>query len=144
VQILYGRYLAAHPVDAIQCVAQTRRRHRCTSPILTPDAPTGIWKLMPATAEHGQLALPAAVMAVYDLTHLPYDQQVRWRTQRCTIHAATPTAADLAQADWEPFDPLLHHPHIHDRLPARVPRHNEPLAPHGTRLPMGPRRDGQA
>jgi hypothetical protein len=93
VQILYGRYLAAHPVDAIQCVAQTRRRHRCTSPVLDPDTPAGTWTLMPATAQRGQLALPAAVMAVYDLTHLPYAQQVRWRTQRCVVHAAGPTAA---------------------------------------------------
>ncbi|MEU6231245.1 hypothetical protein [Streptomyces sp. NPDC047042] len=31
VQILYVRYLAAHPVEEIRCVAQTRRRHRCTS-----------------------------------------------------------------------------------------------------------------
>ncbi|MFJ8077018.1 DUF6083 domain-containing protein [Streptomyces sp. NPDC096176] len=122
VQILYGRYLAAQPIDAIQCVAQTRRRIRCTSPLLSSDAPAGTWKLLPATAERGQLALPAAVMALYDLSHLPYEEQVRWRTQRCTVHAATPSAADLALTDWEPFDPLLHHQHIHDRLPTGTRR----------------------
>jgi hypothetical protein len=116
VQILYGRYLAARPVDDIQCVAQTCRRHRCTHPIFAPDAPAGTWALMPATAARGQLALPAADMAVYDLTHLPYAEQLRWRTQRCAAHVSTP-AADLALADWEVFDPLLHHQHIHSRLP---------------------------
>ncbi|MFI1018172.1 DUF6083 domain-containing protein [Streptomyces sp. NPDC020965] len=123
-QILYGRYLAAHPIDAIQCVAQTRRRTRCSQPVLTPGTSAGVWKLMPATAARGQLALPAADMAVYDLTHLPYDEQRRWRTQRCPAHAATPGAADLALADWESFDPLLHHRHIHPRLPTTTtPRH---------------------
>ncbi|MER6617489.1 hypothetical protein [Streptomyces xantholiticus] len=124
-QILYGRYLAACPVNAIQCVAQTRRRQRCTSAVLDPAVPGGIWTLMPATARHGQLALPTGDMAVYDLTHLPYDTQIRWRTQRCTTHAAAPAAADLALTDWEPFDPLLHHAHIHQRLPdsARRTRH---------------------
>ncbi|MFF3459668.1 DUF6083 domain-containing protein [Streptomyces sp. NPDC002730] len=83
VQILYGRYLAARPVDDIQCVAQTRRRHRCPRHVLAPDTPAGIWTLMPATATRGQLALSAADMAVYDLTHVPYTEQLRWRTQRC-------------------------------------------------------------
>jgi hypothetical protein len=63
VQILYVRYLAAGPVDAIQCVAQTRRRHRCTSPVLAPEARGGQWTLMPVAAEVGQLALPAETMA---------------------------------------------------------------------------------
>jgi hypothetical protein len=36
VQLLYVRYLAAHPVDEIQCVAQTRRRDRCTHRLLRP------------------------------------------------------------------------------------------------------------
>ncbi|WP_307717551.1 DUF6083 domain-containing protein [Streptomyces sp. V4I23] len=117
VQILYGCYLATCPIDAIQCVAQTRRRHRCTNSVLDPDDPSGIWRLMATTARHGQLALTARDMAVYDLTHLPYDTQIRWRTQRCTTHAAAPAAADLTLTAWEPFDPLLHHAHIHHRLP---------------------------
>jgi hypothetical protein len=138
VQILYGRYLAACPVDAIQCVAQTRRRQRCTSPVLDPADPSGIWTLMPATARHGQLALPADDMAVYDLTHLPYDIQLRWRTQRCTTHAAAPAAADLALADWEPFDPLLHHTHIHHRVPDKARRTGHtPLHHCPTRPPRG-------
>ncbi|WP_327321144.1 DUF6083 domain-containing protein [Streptomyces sp. NBC_01210] len=121
VQILYGRYLAARPVDDIQCVAQTRRRHRCPHPVLAAEGPAGVWRLMPATASRGQLALPAADMAVYDLTPLRYAEQLRWRTQRCPAHAAAPAAADLALADWEVFDPLLHHEHIHARLPATAP-----------------------
>ncbi|NUK82194.1 hypothetical protein HRW23_33515 [Streptomyces lunaelactis] len=121
VQILYGRYLAARPVDDIQCVAQTRRRRRCPHRVLAAEGPAGVWRLMPATAARGQLALPAADMAVYDLTHLPYAEQLRWRTQRCPAHVAAPAAADLALADWEVFDPLLHHQHIHARLPAAAP-----------------------
>ncbi|WP_405669577.1 DUF6083 domain-containing protein [Streptomyces sp. NBC_01530] len=122
VQLLYVRYLASRPVDEIQCVAQTRRRLRCTSPLLASDAPAGIWRLMPATATSGQLALPADVMAIYDLSRVSYAEQLRWRTQRCPQHAAVPTAADLAVADWEPFDPLRHHEHIHSRLPALTRR----------------------
>ncbi|MEV8398041.1 DUF6083 domain-containing protein [Streptomyces niveus] len=121
VQLLYGRYLADRPVEEIQCVAQTRARHRCTHPVLTPGAPAGIWTLMPATAERGQLTLPGGDMAVYDLTPLPYAEQLRWRTQHCPAHAATPAAADLARAGWEVFDPLLHHQHIHPRLPLTTP-----------------------
>ncbi|MGW1002052.1 DUF6083 domain-containing protein [Streptomyces sp. NPDC002520] len=120
VQLLYVRYLAARPVEEIQCIAQTRRRHRCTSTLLSPDAPAGTWTLVPATATSGQLALPAAVMAVYDLSGIPYAEQLRWRAQRCWQHAAIPAAADLAVADWEPFDPLRHHEHVHNRLPART------------------------
>ncbi|MFF5044708.1 DUF6083 domain-containing protein [Streptomyces nigra] len=122
VQLLYLRYLAARPVDEIRCIAQTRRRHRCTSTLLSPGAPAGTWRLVPATATSGQLALPAEVMAIYDLSRLPYAEQLRWRAQRCPQHAAIPTAADLAVADWEPFDPLAHHEHIHNRLPTRTRR----------------------
>ncbi|WP_329258477.1 DUF6083 domain-containing protein [Streptomyces sp. NBC_01478] len=124
VQILYIRYLAARPVGEIQCVAQTRHRDRCTRILLTPDGSTGIWTLVPATAERGQLALPAEVMALYDLSSLPYAEQLRWRTQRCPQHAAAPTAADLVRAEWEPFDPLLHHDCVSRRLPihGRRPR----------------------
>ncbi|WP_307721066.1 hypothetical protein [Streptomyces rishiriensis] len=68
-------------------------------------------------------------MAVYDLTALPYAEQLRWRTQRCSTHTATQSAADLALADWEPFDPMLHRAHIHNRLPNHVrrprPTHHE-------------------
>ncbi|MEH0420831.1 DUF6083 domain-containing protein [Streptomyces sp. B21-083] len=122
VQILFVRYLAARPLDEIQCVAQTRRRDRCTLRMLASHGPAGLWRLVPATATQGQLALPAEVMAVYDLSSVPYAEQVRWRTQRCPEHAATPTAADLALTDWEPFDPLVHHAYVHRRLPTHSRR----------------------
>ncbi|MEH0524839.1 DUF6083 domain-containing protein [Streptomyces stelliscabiei] len=117
VQLLYVRYLAAGPVEDIQCVALTRRRGRCTRPVLAPHIPAGSWTLMPATSTTGQLALPADVMAVYDLSALSYAEQLRWRAQHCPQHAATTTAPDLTVPDWEPFDPLLHREHIHTRLP---------------------------
>ncbi|WP_245970680.1 DUF6083 domain-containing protein [Streptomyces rishiriensis] len=117
VQLLYIRYLANRPVDEIQCVAQTRRRRRCTSPLLTPQSPAGVWTLVSTTAVRGQLPLHGEVMAVYALTHLHYADQLRWRAQRCPEHAATPTAPDVTVAEWEPFDPLLHHEHIRSRLP---------------------------
>lgn len=36
------------------------------------------------------------------------------------LHAAAPQAADLALAEWEVFDPLLHHSHMHPRLPTTI------------------------
>ncbi|MEV7068883.1 DUF6083 domain-containing protein [Streptomyces collinus] len=117
VQLLLCRYLAEHPVEDIRCVAQTRHRHRCTHPVLAPTAPGGIWRLLPTGPRRGQLALPDVLMAVYDLGHLPYSEQLRWRAQRCPQHAAAPGAADLALAEWRPFDPLLHTAHIRTRLP---------------------------
>ncbi|MCX5063847.1 MULTISPECIES: DUF6083 domain-containing protein [unclassified Streptomyces] len=115
VQLLLCRYLAQQRLEDPRCVAQTRHRHRCPNPILA--SPAGVWKLLPATARHGQLALPDALMAVYDLGHLSYGEQLRWRTQRFPAHATAPGAADLALAGWQPFDPLLHAAHIHTHLP---------------------------
>nr|WP_119581877.1 DUF6083 domain-containing protein [Streptomyces europaeiscabiei] len=120
VQLLYIRYLAAGPVEEIQCVALTRRRGRCTRPVLAPHIPAGTWTLMPATSSAtGQLALPADVMAVYDLSALSYAEQLRWRAQHCPQHAATAAVPDLTVPDWESFDPLLHREHIRTRLPTR-------------------------
>lgn len=122
VQLLLCRYLAQQRLEDLRCVAQTRHRHRCPHPVLAPAGPAGMWKLLPATTQHGQLALPDVLMAVYDLGHLSYGEQLRWRTQRCPAHATAPGAADLALACWEPFDPLLHAAHIHTRLPHSSPR----------------------
>ncbi|MEC4020339.1 DUF6083 domain-containing protein [Streptomyces sp. H27-D2] len=118
VQMLCSRYLAARPLDAIQCIAQTRRRRRCPQPVLTADASAGEWRLLPAGSR--QHATPASGMAVYDLAHLPYTEQLRWRTQYCPAHAGAPDAAHLALAEWEVFDLRLHHEHAHSRLPAVV------------------------
>ncbi|MFI6281805.1 DUF6083 domain-containing protein [Streptomyces sp. NPDC050988] len=121
VQLLLGRYLAEGPIDGIRCVAQTRQRRRCPHPVLDPRTSVGIWTLLPVGPQHGQLALPDALMAVYDLSRLPYTEQLRWRTQRCTDHAATPGAADLTLAGWQVFDPLLHAAHLRTRLPHPPP-----------------------
>ncbi|NBM18717.1 hypothetical protein GUY61_24575, partial [Streptomyces sp. GC420] len=117
VQILLCRYLAEHTVEHLRCVAQTRNRHRCTHTVLTPNKPAGTWRLLPTGPCRGQLALPDTLMAVYDLGHLPYSEQLRWRAQRCPQHAATPGAADLALAGWQTFDLLLHATHIRTHLP---------------------------
>ncbi|GAA2679248.1 DUF6083 domain-containing protein [Streptomyces lunalinharesii] len=122
VQLLYCRYLAPTPLDNIQCVAQTRQRRRCTHHVLSPQAPAGTWTLTPATPPCGQLALPTSQMAIYNLNHLPSPEQLRWRAQRCPLHAAPSQASDLALAEWELFDPLLHHTHIHTRLPTATRR----------------------
>ncbi|MGW4167281.1 DUF6083 domain-containing protein [Streptomyces chartreusis] len=119
VQMLLCRYLAASPVEQLRCVARARHRHRCTQPVLAPTAPAGIWRLLPTGSRRGQLALPDVLMAVYDLVHLPYSEQLRWRAQRCPRHAVTSGAADLALAGWQPFHPLVHTGHIH----TDVPRH---------------------
>ena len=63
-------------------------------------------------------------MAVYDLSRLPYAEQLRWRTQRCPAHATTHGAADLALAGWQVFDPLLHAAHLRTRLP-HPPTHGQ-------------------
>ncbi|MGW3835135.1 DUF6083 domain-containing protein [Streptomyces microflavus] len=118
-QLLSVRYIASHPIDAIRCVAQTRQRHRCTRPVLDDQAPPGTWTLAPTTLlgrRPPSLSLPVGRMAVYDLTHLPCTEQLRWRHQHCPGHA-TSSAADLALTEWEPFDLWLHHQHIHPRLP---------------------------
>ncbi|MEU0107608.1 DUF6083 domain-containing protein [Streptomyces sp. NPDC006251] len=125
VQLLYVRYLAACPVDEIQCVAQTRHRHRCIATVLSPDATGGVWTLVPVSGAPGQLALPSDVMAVYSLSALSYQEQLRWRAQRCVQHDASRTAADLEVADWEPFDALRHHEFIRTRLPL----HGRPSGP---------------
>jgi hypothetical protein len=118
VQFLYLNYVAPGPLEQIQCVAQTRARHRCPHPLLDPAALPGTWILQPVhPAGGGQLPLPADCMAVYDLTHLPYSEQLRWRAQRCPAHAAAPAAADTARTAWEPFNPLTHHQHIQHHLP---------------------------
>ncbi|MGW0584282.1 DUF6083 domain-containing protein [Streptomyces sp. NPDC002920] len=116
VQLFLARYLASSPLDDIQCVAQTRQRHRCPHPVRHPHIP-GRWRLLPTGPQRGQLTLPTQLMAVYDLGHLPHAEQLRWRTQRCPTHTAAPGAADLALTGWQVFDPLLHSAHIHTRLP---------------------------
>ncbi|MGQ4361715.1 DUF6083 domain-containing protein [Streptomyces sp. SAS_272] len=116
-RILLTPYLSSHPIQEVRCIAQTRHRHRCTQPVLSLAQPAGRWRLLPIQPQHTQLALPDGLMAVYDLSHLSYSEQLRWRTQRCTVHSAAPGAADLALADWQPFNALLHTAHIHPRLP---------------------------
>ena len=116
--MLLGRYLADGPVEDIRCVAQTRATATAApSPSSPPTSPPGSWRLLPRGPQRGQLALPAQTMAVYDLSHLPYAEQLRWRTQRCPAHAATHGAADLALAGWQVFDPLLHAQHLRTALP---------------------------
>ncbi|MET7944143.1 DUF6083 domain-containing protein [Streptomyces sp. NPDC005302] len=117
VQLLLGRYLADAALEDLQCVAQTRQRTRCPQRVLHPTLPQGAWTLLPVSPQRGQLALPAKLMALYDLSRLPYAEQLRWRTQRCPAHAAAPGAADLTPAGWQVFDPLLHAAHLHTRLP---------------------------
>lgn len=119
VQLLCNRYIAARPVEDIQCVAQTVRRTRCPHPVLAPGTTPGKWTLTPAGLRpaHRQLSLPAIDIALYDLGHLPYSEQLRWRTQHCPVHAAAQDAPDLALAEWEPFDPLHHHAFLATRMP---------------------------
>ncbi|MDR6980993.1 hypothetical protein J2X68_007735 [Streptomyces sp. 3330] len=117
VRILLTHYLGDRPTADIRCIAQTRHRHRCTHPVHDPRIPAGRWRLLPTAPQPGQLTLSAQLMAVYDLQHLAYAEQLRWRTQRCPAHATAPGAADLTPAAWQPFDPLLHAAHIHPHLP---------------------------
>lgn len=131
IRLLYLRYLAPGPLEHITCVAQTRTRHRCTHPVLDLEALPGSWTLIPLhpSHRHDDGCLPLTddqQMAVYDLNHLPYADQLRWRAQRCPTHAQAPAAADIALASWEPFNPRTHRLHI---------QHHLPHAPHGHRWP---------
>ncbi|MFF5728196.1 DUF6083 domain-containing protein [[Kitasatospora] papulosa] len=128
VRLLCSRYLAPRPIDVIRCVSQTRQRHRCTRPVFDPGIPGGTWKLRPVPTPGLDLFSPASLMAVYDLTHLPYAEQLRWRHQHCPDHA-TPGAADLSPAEWEPFDPVLHHQYIYPRLRCRGHDNHHPTSP---------------
>ncbi|MDI5973981.1 DUF6083 domain-containing protein [Streptomyces sp. SL13] len=136
VRMLYVLYLAPAPVEQIHCVAYTRTRQRCPMPINTPN-PTGTWVLLPNGPQRPsqeQLPLPENMMAVYDLVHLPYTDQLRWRAQRCTVHAAVPEAADAAMPAWQPFDLRRHRQHLHHHLPPTPPTparpgHTHPLQP---------------
>ncbi|MFJ9908056.1 DUF6083 domain-containing protein [Streptomyces sp. NPDC101152] len=122
VQLLLVRYLAPAPLEAVRCVAQTRHRHRCTHAVQTQDRPAGRWRLLPTGPScRSQRALSDALMAVYDLGHLPHTEQLRWRAQHCPTHAATPGTADIALAAWQVFDPLLHAAHIRSNLPHPEP-----------------------
>ncbi|MGX8910219.1 DUF6083 domain-containing protein [Streptomyces netropsis] len=127
VQFLYVRYLAPSPLEKIPCVAQTRNRQRCPHPVLDPDALPGAWTLIPVhpdSSSPGQLPFTSPAMAVYDLNRVPYAEQLRWRAQRCSAHAAAPAAADMALTAWEPFNPRIHHRHIQHHLPD--PPHSRP------------------
>ncbi len=128
VQMLYVHFLAPGLLSDVRCVAFTRARRRCTEPVLDPRAPNGTWTLVPAgsrpAAGEGQLPLPVVWMAVYDLSGLPYAEQLRWYAQRCPAHATVRAAADAVMKEWEVFDPQAHHQHIHCELPQDQPPSN--------------------
>ncbi|MFD7068299.1 DUF6083 domain-containing protein [Streptomyces sp. NPDC059913] len=119
VQLLHGRYLAAKPIENIQCVAQTIRRTRCPHLVLTPRINPGKWTLAPAAPHRTQHQTnrPTARIAVYDLSPLPHSEQLRWYAQHCPTHTAARSAPDLTLTEWEPFDPLVHHAFLVTRLP---------------------------
>ncbi|MFG2825065.1 DUF6083 domain-containing protein [Kitasatospora sp. NPDC048365] len=123
VHMLHSHYLAPAPLAAIRCVAQTLRRTRCPNPV-ADDIDLGRWTLMPVdtaatdTPRHLTSHLTPPEMAVFQLTHLPYVTQARWRGQRCLAHASS-RAADIALTQWEPFNPFLHRQHIRTELPTQ-------------------------
>lgn len=123
--LLYTRFLAPGSLEDLRCVAQTRMRRRCGLPVLDPEALSGTWRLEPVDPllrpGAGRLPTTQEVMAVYDLTGLPYAEQLRWHNQRCPTHAAIDEAADHARTEWEPFHPGRHHQHIREQLPDPSP-----------------------
>ncbi|MFD3452872.1 hypothetical protein ACFWVC_11910 [Streptomyces sp. NPDC058691] len=60
-------------------------------------------------------------MALYDLTGLPYAEQLRWHKQRCPTHAVIDEAADSVRTEWVPFHPDRHRRYVLDRLPDPLP-----------------------
>ena len=122
-QLFHTLYLAPGRVEEIPCVSLTIRRSRCPHPLTHQARDTGVWTTVPVPPglgrrHQGELTehLTGTAMAVYDLSHLPYPSQLRWRTQHCPVHAASP-AADTALTVWEPFDAFLHHQHITPTIP---------------------------
>lgn len=124
VRLLHLLYLAPGPAADTPCVALTARRHRCPHPLTHQAWDLGQWAIIPVPAAHrrGHLTehLTDTPMAVYDLTHLPYLCQLRWRSQRCPAHTAS-SAGDIALTDWEPFDTFAHHQHITPTPPREHP-----------------------
>ncbi|MEV6212026.1 DUF6083 domain-containing protein [Kitasatospora sp. NPDC051914] len=125
VHFLHTDYLAPGPLHTVRCIAQTLRRTRCTNTIDTRP-PAGRWVLRPADpapTSPGHLAshLTDTLMAVYHLGHQPYGEQLRWRSQHCTVHAPS-RAADVALTQWQVFDPYSHHQHIRRTLPGAAAR----------------------
>ncbi|MDX2815714.1 DUF6083 domain-containing protein [Streptomyces sp. PA03-5A] len=119
--LLYTRFLPPGSLEDLRCVAHTRTRRRCGLPVQDPGALPGTWRLEPVDPllgpGGGRLPIVQEVMAVYDLTGLPYAEQLRWHKQRCSTHAGNDEAADHARTEWEPFNPVRHRPYIRDRLP---------------------------
>lgn len=115
VLLLHVLYLAPSRVEAIRCVAQTRRRGRCPHPVAASGAGTGVWAAHPVppapARDHLTGHQVGTLMLIYDVSRLPYGEQVRWRQQHCPDHAAT-LAADVELPAWEPFDAFAHHQHI--------------------------------
>jgi len=130
VQLFYSLYLAPGPAAQTPCVAFTVRRQRCPYPLTHQAWDIGAWTTLPVPASRrGQLTehLTDTPMAVYDLSHLPYTSQLRWRAQHCPAHADS-GAPDIAVTAWEPFDAFAHHQHITPTVP-----HDHPAAGEGAR-----------
>ena len=132
-QLFHALYLAPGRVEEMPCVSLTIRRSRCPHTLTHQARDTGTWTTVPVPPgrDHGRQReltehLTGTAMAVYDLSHLPYLSQLRWRTQHCPVHADSP-AADIALTTWEPFDAFVHHQHITSTIPRSGPGAGERL-----------------
>jgi Family of unknown function (DUF6083) len=132
-QLFHMLYLAPGRVEEMPCVSLTIRRSRCPHTLTHQARDTGTWTTVPvppgrARGPQRELTehLTGTAMAVYDLSHLPYLSQLRWRTQHCLVHADSP-AADIALTTWEPFDAFVHHQHITTATPGIGPSRGERL-----------------
>ncbi|MEU6002849.1 DUF6083 domain-containing protein [Streptomyces sp. NPDC047197] len=116
VQLLLGRYLADDALERIRCTARPEPgSRRCPHPVLNPQAPAGVWRLLPLGHEHGAATAASRLLAVYDLTRAPTGEQHRWRAQLCPHHATA--RPDLTATGWQVFAPHRHADHIRTRLP---------------------------
>ncbi|MEU6110655.1 DUF6083 domain-containing protein [Streptomyces albidoflavus] len=105
-------YLAEGEITDIRCVAQTKAGERCRSALAHGDP--GFWLEHPIQ-DAGRSTLSADLvgtpMLVYSLQSLSWDEQLRWRDQRCEVHGSGEVPA-LAASAWESFDPFLHVDHV--------------------------------
>jgi hypothetical protein len=130
-QLFHTLYLAPGSVEEMPCVSLTIRRTRCPYSLTRQARDLGMWTTVsvPSGRHRGRQReltdhLTSTAMAVYDLSHLPYLSQLRWRAQHCPVHAASP-AADIALTIWEPFDAFAHHQHITPTIPRTGPSMGE-------------------
>ncbi|MEV7417736.1 DUF6083 domain-containing protein [Streptomyces sp. NPDC089919] len=134
-------WLAPDEVDAIRCVSSTASAgERCNDTVYDVHSSyQGTWiqvdvPVPPGRA--GQQSLWAGrTMFVYSLDGVDYDEALRWRKQRCSVHWTGSTVPDAVAPELVGFKIFQHEDHISDQRPKQAVRQeqNQVRAPKRTR-----------